>query len=369
MRYPDAVPVLTDGVVTLRAHIVGDVDDIVTMCQDPETARWTAVPSPYTHGDALAFVGSIMRIGWEQKDFRGWAIEAIDDTATPRFAGNVDVRGTPIADIGFVLHPWARGRGLMKRAIDLAVDWAFAEGGVEIVHWAAHVGNEASLRVAHACGFTLGGTTAGRLNERGRVLDAWTAWRRFGDSPLPRTRWVGDAVIEGRRVRLRPFRESDEARLVEACRDPLSQHWLAGLPQPYTTASARAHVAASVWAAAAGTTATWCVADRETDALLGNIAVMDLGGVDPGQGEIGYWMHPDARGRGLMTEAARLVVDHALDPAGLDLRRIALYAAEGNVASHAIAGALRMRHTGVQTAAEPLGDGSFADLHGYELVR
>jgi len=369
MRFPDDVPVLTDGVVTLRAHHLGDLDDLVLMCQDPETTRWTGVPTPYTHGDALTFISSIVRVGWEQRDFRGWAIEALDDAGTPRFAGNVDVRGAPLATIGFALHPWARGRGLMRRAVDLAADWAFAEGGVEIIHWDAHVGNEPSLRVAHACGFTLGGTTAGRLYERGRLVDAWTAWRRFGDSPLPRNSWVGDTVLKGERVVLRPFRDADEQRHVEACSDPVSQHWLAALPFPYTPAVARAYVASSIWAAAAGTKATWCIADRRSDTLLGSISVMDLGGVDPTQGEIGYWMHPDARRRGYVSEATRLVVEHCLDPQGLGLRRIALYAAEGNVASNAVAVAVGMRHVGIQTGAEPLGDGTYADLHAYELLR
>jgi RimJ/RimL family protein N-acetyltransferase len=121
-----------------------------------------------------------------------------------------------------------------------------------------------------------------------------------------------------------------------------------------------------VWQAAKGVKATWAIADRETDVLLGNVAVMDI---HDRSGEVGYWTHPDARGRGYMTEAVRAVVEHAFDPAGLDRSRLVLYAAAGNPPSNAVAVAAGFRHFGTQAAAELLGDGSVDDLHGYELLR
>jgi RimJ/RimL family protein N-acetyltransferase len=86
-------------------------------------------------------------------------------------------------------------------------------------------------------------------------------------------------------------------------------------------------------------------------------------------GEVGYWTHPEARGLGVMTEAVRAVVQHALDPAGLDRSHLSLHAAAGNPASNAVAVAAGFRHFGTQTAAERLGDGTLDDLRGYELLR
>lgn len=369
MRWPLNVPVLSDGVVTLRAHTHADIDDMLAMAQDEVMIRWTAIPTPHQRHDSEQFAFTIIPRGWNEGTHRGWAIEAADDHGVARFAGNVDIRQSPIADIGFALHPWARGRGIMARAVRLAVDWAFAEGGIEIVHWRSHIGNEASLRVAHATGFALHGTTPGMLHERGQVLDAWTGSIRFGDPPLPRSRWAESTVIESERLRLRPFTDADLPRIVEACSDPQTRHWLTGLPHPYTAATARGYVDDCIWQAATGAKATWAVADLETDLLLGNIAVMDMLGVNPTSGEIGYWMHPDARGRGIMTEAASLVVRHAFDTEGLDRRRLVLYAAVDNAASNAVAGAAGFSRYGTQRAAERLGDGSYDDLHGYELLR
>lgn len=370
--FPQDVPILTDGVVILRAHGDQDIDAMVEMCADPLMQRWTSIPQDYNRQNAVNFVRDVMRIGWEHRDHRGWAIEAVDpDTGKARFAGNIDVRGTPIADIGFALHPWARGRGLMQRAIGLATQWCFQDGGVEIVHWRAHVGNVASLRTAWAAGFTLHGTTPGLLHEREQVLDAWTASLRFGDDGRPRTTWRATPVIEGSRVRLRPLGDADVARIVEACRDATTRHWLAFLPAPYTEQTARDFVVSQAWRSACGDTVTWCVADRESDLLLGSVAMLHLAGLDPTAGEIGYWTHPDARGNGVMTEAAALATGHALRPeadGGLGRRRLELLAAGGNAASNALARRLGFEPVGTRRSAEVLGDGSYDDLLVYDLL-
>lgn len=369
LTWPLNVPVLSDGTVTLRAHTPADLDEMVEMANDPDMGRWTSVQQPHSRDMSEQFALGVIPRGWNEGTSHGWALEAVDDTGRSRFAGNIDIRGTAMADVGYALHPWARGRGLMVRALRLANDWALTEGGAEIVHWKAHVGNEASLRVAHRAGFTLHAPIPGALHEKGRVIDAWTGSIRFGDVPLPRTRWAESVILDGTAVRLRPFREHDVPRIVQACSDPATQHWLNGLPTPYTAEAAQGYLADCIWQAARGAKATWAVADRSTDLLLGNIAIMDMLGLAPESGEIGYWMHPDARGRGVMREAVDLAVRHAFDPGGLDRRRLAIYAAAGNAASNAIARGAGFRRVGTQSQAERLGDGTIDDLVEYELVR
>lgn len=115
----------------------------------------------------------------------------------------------------------------------------------------------------------------------------------------------------------------------------------------------------------------WCVADPETDVLLASIAVFDLSGNDPSAGEIGYWTHPDARSRGIMTEAVELVVKHAFTPAangGLGLRRLQILAAAGNAASHQVARTVRFVEVGRERQAELLGDGSYDDLLTFDVL-
>lgn len=366
MKFPQDVPVLTDGVVTLRAHQESDLDLLYETAIDAESLRWTAIPLDNTREDTRYFATELMKTGWEEKNHRGWAIEANDDDGVARFAGNIDIRNTPIADVGFVLHPWARGRGIMRRALEIASNWAFTEGGVEIIHWRAQVGNVASLHTAHAAGFSLTGTIPGFLYEREQVLDAWAGHIRFGDKPGPKSSWYDSPVIEAGNLRLRPYRMDDVPRIVEACNDERSKQWLPGLPRPYTEKTARDYLHNSIWDAATGSRETWAVADRESDLMLANIAVFAMAGLDPRSGEIGYWAHPDSRGRGLMTEATRLVIEHAFTTR--QMRRLSLIAATGNTASNQIAINNGFSLIGTETNAEPLGDGTFADMNVYELL-
>ena len=115
----------------------------------------------------------------------------------------------------------------------------------------------------------------------------------------------------------------------------------------------------------------WCVADPDGDLCLGSVAVMDLHDGLGTVGEVGYWAHPDARGRGVMSEAVRLAVRHAFVPredGGLGRQRLRLNAAHGNSASVHIALANGFSQVGRDRRAEPLGDGTFADLVRFDLL-
>lgn len=371
MRSRPEVPVLDDGVVRLRGHSDDDVDAMVEMCRDAEFARWTTVPQPYTREHAKRFIRDIVRTGWERGDYRGWAIEAYDDAGRARYAGNVDVRGAPVADIGFGLHPWARGRGVMTRAVRLAARWAFEHGDAAAIHWRSDVGNLASRRVAWAGGFTFHGTVPRLLAERGEVVDAWIGSLLPGQEMTPRTRWLRPPVLRGDGVLLRPFRDADTPRVAEACSDPRTRRWLPHLPSPYTEDDARAYVLGQEVNHSLEASVTWCVADPETDKLLANVTVMDLRGRDPLAGEVGYWTHPDARGRGVMTAALRLLVDHAFraDAAGgLGRLRLTLGTADGNNASRHVARQAGFRECGRHRAAQPLEDGTRADAVWFDLL-
>lgn len=365
LGWPLNVPVLSDGELTLRAHRPEDLPDIVAQGRDPEMTRWTSVPRPYPEAAAEQWALSIVPDGWNKGTSRSWAIEA-SDAGTPRFAGTIDLRGSgQIVEIGFGLHPWARGQGIMKRAVAIVVDWAMTHGGVEVVQWRATVGNVASLRVAHTCGFRLHTALPTAVAERGQLLDQWVGSFRFGDPPIPRTSWTQSRLTTDRLV-LRQFRESDVERVAEACADDVTQYWLPMMPKPYDRTTAFDYIASCHWKAARAERITWAVADRETDILLANLAVMDLDDYHQ-DGEVGYWAHPDARGKGVMSEALRAAVDYAFSRGGLQRTRLSLYAAAGNDASNAVARAVGFRQFGRQTDGERLGDGTYDDLICYEL--
>jgi RimJ/RimL family protein N-acetyltransferase len=161
-----------------------------------------------------------------------------------------------------------------------------------VIHWSAHAGNPASWRVAHACGFTFRAELPLSIEQHGELRDGWFAVLRPDDDPYPRTTWWPTPVLDGVRVRLRRPAERDMPRIVEACTDPRTRHWLPHLPHPHTDETARRFVRDSRLGAR-GQGGNWSIADIDDDRLLGNIAVFGLAkSLSPTAGEPGYWSTP-----------------------------------------------------------------------------
>jgi ribosomal-protein-alanine N-acetyltransferase len=361
--FPDAVPILIDAEagVRLRATNTADLPAMVEQCRDPDMIRWTTVPSPpggYRLQDAEEFL-AVIAAGWTSGERLGWAVEGQRGT-TQGFCGSIDLRleGHGIAEVGFGLHPEARGRSMMTAALHLVCDYGFDVVGLEVIRWRAVAGNWASRRVAANVGFVFDGTVRRLLVHRGELLDGWIATLTREDPRLPQS-WLHPVELPSETVRLRAFRASDVVRIVEACADPDTSYWLASTPQPYQRGSALAYLESIAELAAQGEGVAWCIADAQDDRCLGSISLDGLGGY-ANRGEIGYWVHPDARGRGVVSEAVRLVTQYAQN-SGL-VTSVLIRCAKGNAASRRVAERAGYRMVGIQPASEPLRDGRLADL-------
>lgn len=371
-----AAPSISDGQhpdpVVLRPLTMDDVDAVLAMCQDPQVQQWKTVPVPYLREDAEEFIDTATR-GWIEGTALTLAIEALDDASQPRYAGHLALLRPDRAagaDVGFALAPWARGRGVMSRALRMMLTFGFTQLELQVVHWQAHEGNWASRRVAWACGFRVEGLVRGLLPTRGVRYDGWVASIVRGDPMAPAHPWLSVPDIVGERVVLRPWREEDAPRVAEACADAVTQQWLPQLPDPYRVSDAQWYIRSREEQHASARGLYWCVADPGDDRCLGSIALIGLAGpyAEP---EIGYWTHPDARGRGVITEATRRVIRHAVVPAddgGLGLARVALRAGSRNVASNAVARAAGMSRIGLARAAERLRDGTLDDFVLYDVL-
>jgi len=176
--------------------------------------------------------------------------------------------------------------------------------------------------------------------------------------------------VAGRSVALRPYLPTDPDRIVQACADERTAYWLSRMPQPYTRADAEEYVLRRREVAAEGSALHWAVADPATNELIANIALFDI---VPGHGaEIGFWTHPEARGRGVMTEACGLVVRHAFVPVedgGLGLERVAVRASEGNSASRRVIEANGFVEVGRDRRGTRLRDDRLVDSITYDLLR
>jgi RimJ/RimL family protein N-acetyltransferase len=108
------VPIVVDPAsgVVLRAIQEADIGSVIEMANDPQMIRFTVVPNPdggYVESDAADFL-ALVRTGWEAGNPLIWAIDAERDGRV-QYCGNIDLRlEGRHREVGFALHPGARGR-------------------------------------------------------------------------------------------------------------------------------------------------------------------------------------------------------------------------------------------------------------------
>ncbi len=364
-------PTLTDGVVVLRAPRESDVEGSYEQCQDPDSQKWTDIPLPYAREDARTYLRHVIPGGWETDREWGFVVEATDDAGVPRFAGTISLRnrGSSRAEIAYGAHPWARGRGVMERALRLLLAWGFEHRDLQTVVWLAARGNWPSRRLAWRLGFSFDGTVRRWLTRRDELDDAWVGTLRRGEEMAPRAPWMNAPTIVGERVVLRATTEADLPRLVEAANDPDVQKYSRTMREaaPHDETTMRKRELGMREEAARGVAMLWTVADPGTDELLGWVSLFEL---HPGDcAEVGYWTHPGARGRGVAREACLLAVRHAFvdaEDGGLGLRRLRASVAVVNAASQRIVEAAGFRRIGVERSSSLLGDGTHVDTILYD---
>ena len=166
---PLAVPVVTDGTVTLRPHTAGDLDAIFERCIDPITQRFTTIPLDYTREMAQDYLTGLLETS---AALISWAIE-VDG----HYAGTIDLRAMQVdvgaGDLGYVTHPAHRGRGVMTGALRLVLAHAFDTLGWQTVRWQAHAGNWGSAKAVWRSGHPTPIFVPDLLVERGQLVDGW----------------------------------------------------------------------------------------------------------------------------------------------------------------------------------------------------
>ncbi|WP_312028436.1 GNAT family N-acetyltransferase [Cellulosimicrobium composti] len=163
--------------------------------------------------------------------------------------------------------------------------------------------------------------------------------------------------LDDGRVHLSTPTPDDVDAIAAACQDPQVAAWTV-VPSPYARADAVQFVEEYVapgWER--GDVLTWGVRESAGPSgipgpegpgrLLGMVGLSaDDAPAGHRSAEIGYWTAPEARGRGLMTAACRLVVDWAFDPEGGALARLFWQAYVGNWPSRRTAWRLGFRVEG-----------------------
>ncbi|MFE6682408.1 GNAT family N-acetyltransferase [Streptomyces sp. NPDC057729] len=139
------------------ADLEAMLDGLVTAAADPLIARWNPFPVA-DRAEAMARL-ELREGGWDRGDAADFAVLGAADGAVLGAVGlRWDDRADGLAMIGYWTLPAARGRNVATRATSAVTDWAFSTADARRIEIAHAIGNEASCRVAHRCGFLLEGT-------------------------------------------------------------------------------------------------------------------------------------------------------------------------------------------------------------------
>ncbi|MHC3469262.1 GNAT family N-acetyltransferase [Streptomyces sp. 7R007] len=172
-------------------------------------------------------------------------------------------------------------------------------------------------------------------------------------------------TLKGRGLRLRPWdadSEADVAVWFRGLTDPEFRRWNTPIRAVTDLDSARESLLGKEQAAAEGTAASYCVTDAASGRTLGHIGVNAIHPVLR-SARVGYWVLPEARGRGVATRALAVASHWALTDLGL--HRLELDHALGHEASCRIAERCGYRYEGTLRGAmfEAGRHDAFRDMH------
>ena len=188
--------------------------------------------------------------------------------------------------------------------------------------------------------------------------------RATGDGTRQAGRPAYDHVVLGDdALCLRPWRSGDAPVMAAACADPDIARFCM-MPAGYTTAMARDFIADAPRAWADDGWLHLALTGGADDRLVGAVG-LQTGRLDAPTADLGYWVMPDRRRRGLARDGVGLMIDWAF--ANLGLRRLAIGTMVGNDVSRRVAGGLGFRAEALLRSDRPL-DGRRTDCVLYSLL-
>ena len=153
------IPVVMTERLVLRAFTEADLPAYAAIMAAPEVRSSLRLPDTFDEYAAweqlVAFTGQ-----WVLRGTGQWAVE---ERATGRLVGRAGThhphrRDWPGVEVGWTFDPSVWGRGYATEAGRAAVDWAWANLDVDVLHSMIHVENERSMAVARRLGFVLAET-------------------------------------------------------------------------------------------------------------------------------------------------------------------------------------------------------------------
>jgi RimJ/RimL family protein N-acetyltransferase len=171
-------PPLADDAVRLEPMSQADHAEFLPLVGDEAIEAFTRIPSDADAPWVARWIARYER-GWDDGSCAGFTICDAADGATLGFAAlvhlDLDARE---GEIGYLVLPAARGRGVAGRSVSLLTRWGFDELGLERLELRIDVANGASERVAERAGYRREGVLRNLHVKEGRRADTGV-WSRL----------------------------------------------------------------------------------------------------------------------------------------------------------------------------------------------
>jgi [ribosomal protein S5]-alanine N-acetyltransferase len=158
--WPQEVPTLIHGLITLRPIVESDIPKIYASCQDPIIPAFTRVPHEYTMAHAEFFVREKTPKSLSEKTELAFAID-YGNGVDKVFAGIISFHSMDLpdlaAEIGYWISAEVRGKGVGRTATQLLTNFGFETMGFERIEALVNTENIASQKLLKSAGYTLEG--------------------------------------------------------------------------------------------------------------------------------------------------------------------------------------------------------------------
>ncbi|GAA1380209.1 GNAT family protein [Luteococcus sanguinis] len=171
-------------------------------------------------------------------------------------------------------------------------------------------------------------------------------------------------TLEGRRVTLRPFRESDAPLVQSVAGDPLIP-LITTVPTSGSLEDALAYIDRQHERLVSGAGYSFAIANAETDEMVGQIGLW-LAAIKHGRASTGYWVAPQHRRRGYVSDALRTLSDWAIDHD--QVQRLELYVEPWNEGSWRAAERCGFQREGLLRSWQPVCE-ERKDMYMYSRLR
>jgi RimJ/RimL family protein N-acetyltransferase len=163
--------------VRLVPFAADHAEAVAALLDDPEILRFTRIPEPAPEGFAEQWVERYERGRREGRQMGFAALDAGGGFVGLALAPVIDAAGGEV-ELGYLVAPAARGRGVATAMLRQLTEWAFGELGAQRAYLIISVDNVASERVAARSGYTREGVMRSVHLKQGRRGDA-ALWSRL----------------------------------------------------------------------------------------------------------------------------------------------------------------------------------------------